>query len=64
MKNMHNARYYMPPFPGNDKELDALAHYIKSLQDYPQPLEGVQLNGTDVVNTDPSTYQQINLNIY
>ncbi|MFN3316962.1 MAG: c-type cytochrome, partial [Raineya sp.] len=32
IKGMHNARYYMPPFPGNDKELDALVTYIKVLQ--------------------------------
>jgi len=48
MRNMHNARYYMPPFPGNEAELDALAHYIKSIQQYPEPLEGAQVRGTDI----------------
>lgn len=37
IKGMHNARYYMPPFPGNDKELDALVTYIKVLQYFPDP---------------------------
>ncbi len=52
MRNMHNARYYMPPFPGNEKELDALAQYIKSLQTYPRPIEGAQLNGTPAIEDD------------
>jgi hypothetical protein len=37
IKNMHNARYYMPPFPGNDEELDALVSYVKVLQYFPDP---------------------------
>jgi hypothetical protein len=37
IKNMHNARYFMPPFPGNDKELDALVSYVKVLQYFPDP---------------------------
>lgn len=49
MRNMHNARYYMPPFPGNEKELDALAEYIKNLQEYPMPVEGAQSEGSPVV---------------
>ncbi len=48
MKNMHNVRYYMPPFPGNEKELEALAFYIVSQQKEPVPLEGVQLKGIGV----------------
>jgi hypothetical protein len=35
--NMHNARYFMPPFPGNEKELAALVDYIKVLQYFPDP---------------------------
>lgn len=43
IKNMHKARYFMPPFPGNDKELDALCAFIKTLQnDYTLPVEGAQ----------------------
>ncbi len=51
MKGMHNARNYMPPFPGNTKEMEALAVYIKSLQDYPDPLEGAQENGVSISPT-------------
>ena len=32
IKSMHNARTYMPPFPGNDKEIDALVTYFKVTQ--------------------------------
>lgn len=46
IKNMHNARIYMPPFPGNDQEIDALSAYIISLQEYPNPVEGAQNSGT------------------
>ena len=35
MKGMHNVRYYMPPFPGNDAEMDALAKYIAMQQKEP-----------------------------
>lgn len=43
IKNMHKARYFMPPFPGNDRELDALCVFIQSLQeDYIQPVKGSQ----------------------
>ena len=48
MKNMHNARYYMPPFPGNGEELDALAEYIVQQQQQPAALEGAQIKGVDV----------------
>lgn len=50
MKNMHNARYYMPPFPGNDAELDALAEYIVQQQKAPDRLEGSQIGGVDIKN--------------
>lgn len=49
MKNyingMHNARGYMPPFPGNKKELDALVAYIKELQMTGEVIEGAQETG-------------------
>ena len=32
ISNIQNARYFMPPFPGNDKELDALVAYIQDIQ--------------------------------
>lgn len=38
---MHSSRTYMPPFPGNDKEAEALITYIKSLQfDHEYILDG------------------------
>ncbi|MGD8778322.1 MAG: cytochrome c [Ignavibacteria bacterium] len=45
---MHKGRYYMPPFPGNEKELDALADYIIDLQNNPQRLEGAQSAGVSI----------------
>ena len=52
MKNMHNVRYYMPPFPGNDAELDALAVYIARQQERPEMMEGAQIKGVDVKEID------------
>ncbi|MCX6579906.1 MAG: c-type cytochrome [Candidatus Aminicenantes bacterium] len=50
---MHNVRYYMPPFPGNEAELDALAAFIIEMDRRPQPLYGVQSEGT-VVSPTPA----------
>ena len=47
--NMHNVKSFMPPFPGNSKELDALAYYIRSLQEYPKRLEGAQTEGVSIL---------------
>lgn len=46
--NMHNGRTYMPPFPGNDDEVKALAAYIKHIQLTGEGLEGVQSSGISV----------------
>ena len=46
--NMHNGRTFMPPFPGNKKELNALVAYIKQLQQTGEGLEGVQTSGVKV----------------
>ena len=46
--NMHQGRTYMPPFPGNKKELDALAHYIKYLQQTGESLPGAQSIGVSI----------------
>lgn len=46
--NMHLGRTYMPPFPGNEEELHALATYIKHLQQTGESLEGVQQTGVDI----------------
>lgn len=48
MKSMHNVRYYMPPFPGNDAELDALGWYIQHQQKEPEILEGPQIKGVSI----------------
>lgn len=45
LKGMHQARAFMPPFPGNEKERVALAQYLVSLQDSPEFLQGVQDTG-------------------
>ncbi|MDI9339525.1 MAG: cytochrome c [Sediminibacterium sp.] len=52
--NMHEGRKYMPPFPGNKKELRALVAYIKHLQQTGEVLEGAQSSGV-VINPDNST---------
>lgn len=46
--NMHNGRPYMPPYPGNEEELDALAHYIYYLQQSGTALEGSQSAGSQL----------------
>lgn len=45
---MHNARTYMPPFPGNKQELKALVAYIKYVQETREVLEGAQTEGVTV----------------
>lgn len=37
--HIENARYFMPPFPGNEKELDALVDYIRQLQKSQTPVD-------------------------
>lgn len=48
IKNMHNVRHYMPPFPGNEAELEALAAYVAEQQKRPRKLDGPQVKGVDV----------------
>jgi hypothetical protein len=43
--NMHGARYFMPPFPGNKAELNALSVYLASLQKRAIAFYGVQHTG-------------------
>ena len=42
---MHNARPFMPPFPGNDREKQALAAWLESLQTHRDVIEGAQVSG-------------------
>nr|WP_315139795.1 cytochrome c [uncultured Flavobacterium sp.] len=48
MPNMHSGRTFMPEFPGNEKEAEALATYIKYLQQTGDVLEGVQEEGISI----------------
>jgi len=48
IENMHGARPYMPPFPGNRTELDALMAYVVSLRAKPRSLGGDQIVGVDL----------------
>jgi mono/diheme cytochrome c family protein/MFS family permease len=48
INGMHNALPFMPPFPGNEDELDAMADYLLTLQRYPQSLQGAQTSGAMV----------------
>ncbi len=48
MPNMHTARNFMPEFPGNEKEAEALATYIKYLQQSGDVLEGAQEEGVSI----------------
>lgn len=50
-RTMHNARPYMPPFPGNDEELAAMTDYIFSLREFPRDLPGAQASGVDALGS-------------
>jgi hypothetical protein len=43
---MHNTRSFMPPFPGNATELDALAKYLAFLSNHTDIIHGSQVTGT------------------
>lgn len=60
IRNMHNVRHYMPPFPGNDAELDALTAWVAGQQQHPRKLDGPQVKGIDVkaINYDNKTSEQ------
>ena len=45
VKNMHQSRTFMPPFPGTNEEADALVAYIKSIRESGESLEGAQTVG-------------------
>lgn len=49
---MHNTRPYMPPFPGTDGEMTALAEYLLSLPETSAPLKGAQVVGVQVPPRD------------
>ncbi|WP_394845501.1 cytochrome c [Pendulispora brunnea] len=43
--SMHDLRPFMPPFPGNEREKNALAVYLEHLQLHRETLEGAQSTG-------------------
>ena len=47
IQHIHVARPYMPPFPGNESEARALAHYLAHLRKNPETLAGDQSAGTE-----------------
>lgn len=49
---MHNARPFMPPFPGSPSERDALAAWLTSLQTHRDVIDGVQSTG--VISLPPA----------
>ncbi|HEY1067386.1 MAG TPA: c-type cytochrome [Pirellulales bacterium] len=51
IENMHGARPFMPPFPGNAAELDALAAYIVTLDRERPALLGAQATGAAIPAT-------------
>lgn len=53
MENMHNVRPFMPPFPGNQTELEALALYIVENQN-----RGFRVEGAQSVGMTPRTIKE------
>jgi putative heme-binding domain-containing protein len=45
LSNMHQIRPFMPPFPGNADELDAMVEYLIDLRTNREPLPGAQWAG-------------------
>jgi mono/diheme cytochrome c family protein len=62
IKGMHQTRTYMPPFPGNDKEAEALVAYILQLREKPETLHGAQTEGIVIapVPSGPAMTAQTN----
>lgn len=56
--SMHKVWYYMPEFPGNEAELDALAEYIIQMNKNPEYLEGAQ-SGVSVSPANSVRYDEI-----
>ncbi len=63
IKGMHQTRTFMPPFPGNDKEAEALVAYILRLREKPETLHGAQTEGitfAQELKTKPAMTSQTN----
>lgn len=50
IQNMNTSHPYMPPFPGNEKEIDALIAYLLEQKNNPHTERGVQDRGFEVSN--------------
>lgn len=48
ISNMHNARYFMPPFPGNEDDAKALVAYIQQLQKKHGDVKPAQTHGVEI----------------
>lgn len=59
ISNMHNARFFMPPFPGNEEEAKALVAYIQHLQKQPGDVKTAQTNGIEIAKTNETKKQSI-----
>lgn len=46
--DMHKVWYYMPPFPGNEAELDALTAFILEMDKNPRYIRGAQSAGVTI----------------
>ncbi len=51
--SMHQTRTFMPPFPGNNKEADALVTYLLELRETREALPGAQSAGVVVAPVSP-----------
>lgn len=51
-EQMHGARPFMPPFPGNSEELQALAEYLIHIRETPEHRLGAQNSGITAVSKD------------
>ena len=45
IQGMQQTRTFMPPFPGTDKEAEALVAYLQQLRAHPKTLPGAQSGG-------------------
>ena len=54
IRSMHASRSFMPPFPGNNAELDALVAYVRSIKDTKTPLVGAQARGASLPDGENS----------
>ncbi len=57
MEFMHEARPYMPPFPGTTEELEKLAEYLSILQHAPLRIPGAQAGGIALAHPQPDSTQ-------